>query len=523
MDYNDKIKESKKHLSDLNFIYKKIVDLVKLKDSKNKKNYEKQNALFYKYIENDRTHNTGKYNKKTSSNLKNSKYYIQSDFIDELRSNLEKFKLQYSPILEGLEHKTINEALSKITSEYNSTLSNISSYENMMKNDAKRKAEQSENLKIQERKKMEEANKPTYEKQELIDLQGEIESKADRLMAGPKRRSIMDSLSGIDKNINDMEYLYGFSIDILLLMEKDQHVEISNIDYDNPKFNNVYLGNNSNQTFIRDTIFKKYGVSNIDGLLKKYSQIRENYFKRFEKLSASQKEKYSIENVGMTKSSFNDGSIVEKVFKTEKFGFPTTTDKMIDMVNSRILNGSSYDYVYPRVEDKKALFDFDYKEYDDVYNYYSNLIKNMNIEQVKQLYKKVYNDIVDRSIYGDKTIQNELDQELAIIQKMFCELIFNKLDKKYADVKQEDKVLIDIAKNYLNEDIKFPTQEKKEVSEKEKKERERTVAEEYIIYLSSLDDKSKAMNYNEFTKEKYGLNNLEIPEEYEEKIKKGVR
>lgn len=537
--YNEEIKQKRELMSAVAIAMNELFKLSA--KGTDRKVVEKQKKMFDKLRQN--SHNdkfNKKWNKYEDASFKNlqklKNRYVDIDLSQiekKLKDDYRRFNYYVIESVMGIlkRNYTLNQKIEFLSSQYEECLTRINTLKEMIveENTKQAQKEPEEYKKIQEERKQKLTEEQLDEKRESEKIE-KINESAEVLLKGPNKGSFISVLQGEDKMFDDMEYLYGLSIDILILMNLDQNVDLKIVRYgDEANVWNAYM----EYIYIKETkveaLFKSYGVSNVDGLLNKYETIRKSYYKKYSKLSNEKKLKYGLENFRFYEinSSLSNGAVSSTLLhalKNEKLNFPPSKDKLISLINGRIMNGKNYHVVSPREDEKITVEPENISEYHKVVRYYKKLTKNMSIEEVSRLYNRVVNDLHDRFKYSDlggKTIVSYS----AIVQKIFCEIIFDKKNMKFSDIKQHDHALNQIAKEYLKEDLKYSINGYDNVNEEEKKERKETIQKEYIKYRAkmTLDGKKDFLSFTDFVQQKYALNHVEEPKNLKEKITKEIK
>lgn len=540
MEINKEIFDLKKYLSAIEVAMNKLLESVNLEKNQQvikdqKKIFKNLNMAsseenFYKYWK--------KYLEKTSKNLKKLKsphvFFDISKIEFALEKEFRKFdNKQIDKIINILEGNRLNfkDAIMALSNEYNATLRAIETY----------RQNEEQRAKTVELEKQKKENAVPVLTEEQIDkkrkqekderVQQKIEKNSSVLLAGPKSGGLISTLQGKDDMLKDMKYLYGLAFDLLMLMESNQQVNIKNCKYGKEaRVWDAYFDTINNKENKVQILLNSYGVNNIDALLDKYEKIRKLYYKKFMKLSIEKRDKYDISNFESIdiSSSLEDtlisGTLLASL-QNEKLTFPPSKEKLIELINIRIMNGNGYKLVTPENREEivtgRPLY---IREYDDAKNYYKNLTKNMTIEETAQLYKRV---IMDIGLQFQYSTSEEVDFPgyYAVMQRLFCEIIFDKKDMKYSDIKQRDEAMVKIAKEFLDEELKYSSYATDEISNEEKQKRQNTVEREYVKYRARLtsEGKKEHLSFNEFAKQKYSLENMEEPLKLEDMIKEETR
>lgn len=541
--YNEEIKEKRKYLSAIvvamNELFKKtstkknmsmLKKQKKLFENLNTKSNEKN---FYKFY--------SSYLKRTTTNLKKMSYvHVSSSKIEEiLRNDRRDFD---SSIISKIDiiisrNYELKNAITALSSEFNETISKIKMYKDLIESE-----KQSEIERKQEREsKIRESNKPKLteeqlaeqrKKQDLEMAQQRIEKNANILLKGPKSGGLGALLQGKDAMLKDMEYLYGLAMDIFVIMDMDQKVNLKNASVNK----DARLYNASVSTFIdykkskTDMILNTYGVNNIEQLLNKYDKIQKQYYKKFSKLSKEKKEKYDISNFEFydIKGNFenNADSHLLDAFKNERFNFPPSKDTLISAMNRRIMNGKNYKLVQPKQQEVITGEANRLEDFLDTKKYYQNLTKNMSKEEISELYKRVVMDMREGFRYSGLD-SKDIKAYYAVMQKLFCEVIFDKKGMEVLDHKQKDQAIKEIAETILEEQLEFSIYGSDKVTEEEQQKRQHTMLEEYIIYKTQMTNQGKEekdyLSYREFCNKKYGITNVVEPKNLEEMLKEEIK
>lgn len=540
--YDKEISESKKYLSAVVVAMNKLLALAS--QGKNKKSMQRQQKIFeqlrYKSGEEKFYKFWQSYSKKTTKNLsklKNRYEHVDvSKVEDALRKDSRDFELkQISKIVGILSHThDLKDSITALSREYNETLKEIENYKR--RNRLEQEREQQRQRELEERRR--EYSKPKLTEEQIRQQRRDEERERDQrridenssvLLEGPKKRGLISAIQGKDEMLKDMEYLYGLAMDILIIMESDQHVDINNTQHGNDaRIWNAYFESIYDKKEKTQMILNSYGVNNVDSLLNKYEKTRNLYYKKFLKLSNEKKEKYDISKFDTydISSSLERGSVsitLLSVLKNENLKFPPSKEKLIQMINSRIMNGRYYKLASPDAREETITGrPNSYKEYDEVKKYYRNLTKNMSIEEVVSLYKRVAYDINERFQY---LTSGEINYKgyYAVTQRLFCEIIFDKKEMKFTDTKQEDKALAEIADKYLKEETKYSIYGHDKVTEEEQQKRQMTIEKEYVRYLANLKNKKDKISFRDFAKQKYDITNVVEPQNIEERVKEEIR
>lgn len=351
----------------------------------------------------------------------------------------------------------------------------------------------------------EEERMKQYERDKIKKVEDKIDKVADKIIDGPKA----NSLFGKDNNVDSIDPLYTFSIDVLTLMMLDQ--EIEHPSEKTGEFNIVSISNphSLQGENIKKKIFERYGVNGVDQLLNKYSKIRDAYYQKYSKLNDENKKRYAFETRAGIHGTF-DRESVSLAFDAEKFEFPPSKDKLIDMMNKRILSADRYNE-YPFPKDNDGSEPRNYEEYKRVKDYFTKLSKNMNLQQMIALYNNAKYSLEDMYSYFSPNQKEFKYKELRedLLQKMFLEMIFERQGKKIADNIQLQQVYEKMAKEYFDEDLRFALTYKNELTEEDKKERANKVFEEFQKYEEHCKaTKQEPMSLAEFAREKYGISNI---------------
>ncbi len=538
IDKNNEIRECRNYMDAISIAINKLLEINSIGSKKS--NMRKQMKLFEKLRNTSRDYNKflkqfKKYKKSTEKNLKKVSrgYFSSSKIRDFLES---KKSIKGDIISKVMANFTVSDDLfiiiDNLSKEYKVTLNKIQDLKKSIEDDKIDAQKREQEL----QKRMEEYNKPkpTIEelekqrkKEELDEYNKTIEYNSGKLLDGPKNASLIDMINGKDVNVRTMGYLYGLAADIILLMSMDQRVNIKNEQHGD----NARIWNADFHVLVpkeaRTQLLSKYGVTSIDGLLNKYEQIRKKFYKKYSKLSNEKQQKYSIENFDEMEI---ESSLVKGIFsgnlfyamKNENFKFPPSKEKLIEMINSRIMNGKNYELVAPKREEVITAEPEDYQRYNNVKQYYKNLTKNMTIEEVSELYKHVVMDMHEGFRYSSLDPQN-IKAYYAVMQKLFCEVIFDKKGKEFLDPKQQDQAIKEIAETILKEQLDFSIYGSDKVTEEEQEKRDSIMMKEYSKYRAGMKNKKDTLSYNEFCKQKYGIINGFEPKNMEEMIEEEIK
>lgn len=522
--YNDEIKEYRNYLSALVVAMNEV-----LKSSSGKKNdkiLKTQKSLFEKLNNKSTEDNFYKfyssYLKKTDSNLKKLSYaHISSSKIEEiLRNDRRNFDSKIISKIENIIDSNVDlkQIIKALSSEFNQTIKKIQGNKKLIKSE-----QESEKERQQEKEnQVKEYNKPQLTEEELEKQR--IEERIDRnsnvLLNGPK-----SGLSfGKDKIFNDMKYLYGLAMDIFVIMDMDQNVNIKNLNHgEEVNLYDVYIPFINDKKSKIDMILNAYGVNNIEALLNKYDKIQKTYYKKFSKLSKEKQDKYNISNFESYSINSNFEGLTNSellyAFKNKKFSFPPSKEILISAMNQRIMNGKNYELVSPKKEEVITGEAKDFQKYLQVKEYYKNLTKNMTVEEVSELYKRVVMDMQEGFKYSSLEPE-DIKGYYATMQKMFCEVIFDKKDMEIIDSKQHHQAIKEIATTNLKEDLKFSIYGFDKVTEDEQQKRQLTVEEEYVRYRAQMtkEGKKEHLSFREFSKQKYNITNVVEPQNIEKMI-----
>jgi len=540
--YNDEIKKCRDYLSAIvvamNELFKKT------STKKNAGMLKKQKNLFQNLNNKSREKNFYKfynsYSKKTTTNLKKMSYvHVSSSKIEEiLRNDTRRFDSSIISKIGSIisRNDELKGAIVALSGEFNETISKIKMYKNLIESE-----KQSEIERKQEREnKIREYNKPKLteeqiaeqrKKQELEMTQQRIDKNANILLKGPKSGGLGALLQGKDAMLKDMEYLYGLAMDIFVIMDMDQKVNIKNASVNS----DARLYNANVSTFIdykkskTDMILNTYGVKNIEQLLNKYDKIQKQYYKKFSKLSKEKKEKYDISNFEFydIEGNFenNADSHLLDAFKNEKFNFPPSKDALIYAMNRRIMNGKNYKLVQPKQQEVITGEPNRLEDFFETKKYYENLTKNMSIEEISELYKHVVMDMREGFRYSGLD-SKDIKSYSAVMQKLFCEVIFDKKGMEVLDYKQKDQAIKEIAETILEEQLDFSIYGSDKVTEEEQEKRLHTLRQNYCKYLVKMDNQGKrkeCLSYSEFCNKKYGITNVVEPKNLEEMLKEEIK
>lgn len=538
--YNEEIRECKKYLTALSIAMNKLLEINRV--GSKKKSMNKQQKMFEKLKTTTKDNKKfikqfNSYKKKTASNLKkvNKSFYASSkirEFLDSRNSFSDEI---ISRVMKNFyNNDNLLVIINNISMEYKNTIHRIRNLEQLIETEKLNSQKREQEFK----QRMEEYNKPKptpeqleaqRKKEEQEEYERTIERNSSKLLDGPKNAGIIDIINGKDVNLNAMKYLYGLAADIILLMSINQHVNIKN----------KQTGQNSriwNADFYvrvpkeaRDKLFAKYGVTSLESLLNKYEQIRNKFHKKYSKLSDEKKSKYSIDNFDETRieSSLVTGIFSGSLFyamQNENFKYPPSKETLIELINNRIMNGKNYKLVEPQKQEVITGEAKDFKQYLDIKSYYKNLTKNMTIEQVSELYKRVVMDMHEGFRYSDLEAK-DIKAYYAIMQKLFCEVIFDKKGMEYLDSKQKDQAIKEIAETILKEELDFSIYGSDKVTEEEQQKRQLTVQEEYVRYRANMTKEGKKdfLSFREFSKRKYNISNVVEPKNMEEMIKEEIK
>lgn len=154
--------------------------------------------------------------------------------------------------------------------------------------------------------------------------------------------------------------------------------------------------------------------------------------------------------------------------------------------------------------------------------YYNNLTKNMTLEEIIKLYERIKYTI-NMYEHNSEDIQYSTQEKkdfwykakeakLGQIQKIFCQVIYEKLGMKFLDKKQYDTAILEISRKYLKENLKFSIYGYDKVSEEQNRKRYNTIYKEYIRYRAQLviDKKKSHMSFQEFVEQRYGLKDVNV-------------
>ncbi|MBR6689834.1 MAG: hypothetical protein IKL65_00690 [Bacilli bacterium] len=533
--YNAEIRENRELLAAITVAMNQLIKMGSA--GKDAKVVGKQSVMFEKLRQAASTDKFNKrysaYEKNTYKNLTNLKAKYTDLDLSQIRKALESNsrRFNYNTVNKVMDVLERNHALDQkiivLSQKYKDCINKIRNLEDMIEYEKQRQANKEKEIE----KRVETVKTPqiSYEEQQKLreeQIIKKINGNADILLNGPKKRGLIRTLQGVDMLHKDMEYLYGLAIDVLFLMNRNQWVSQKEIAYGkDARVWNAYFGSVDSADIKCQAILNAYGVSNVDQLLDKYDKIRNTYYKKFSKLSKEKKTKYAIEKfldveiMGGLGSGAN--SIIEAL-KNEKLEFPPSKEKLISYMNSRIRNGKNYEYVFVE-KDEVTTSRLDFSEdYDKKKKYYKNLTKNMTEDEIAMLYHQVYLSMYEDFKYSDLDT-NTIDRCYSVMQKLFCEIIFEKRKMKLSDIKQYDTALSKIAKEYLKEEPKFSTSVR--INEEEKKEREETIRKEYVKYRAqlTLEGKKEHLSFREFVQQKYALNNVVEPENLNELIEEEIK
>lgn len=539
--YNDEIKKCRDYLSAIVVAMNEV--LRKTSSKKNASMLKKQKKMFqnlnnksgdekfYKFYKS--------YKNKTAVNLKKMSYvYVSSSEVEEvLRRDRRNFDSSIISKINSIINRNdeLKNVIIALSGEFNETISRIKTYKNLIESEKKRELErQQQNLERQR-----EYNKPKLTDEQLEDqrkqreleiAQQRIDRNANILLKGPKSGGLGSLLQGKDTMLKDMEYLYGLAMDIFVIMDMDQKVQLKNSSLDK----NARLYNTNVSTFIDnrkskvEMILNTYGANNVEQLLNKYDKIQKKYYKKFSKLSKEKKEKYDISNFEFynINGNFKDNvdSHLLDAFKNEKFSFPPSKDTLISAMNRRIMNGKNYKLVQPKQQEVITGEANRLEDFLDTKKYYQNLTKNMTIEEISKLYKRVVMDMQEGFRYSSLD-SKDIKAYYAVMQKLFCEVIFDKKGMEVLDHKQKDQAIKEIAETILEEQLEFSIYGSDKVTEEEQQKRQITIQEEYIRYRAQMtkENKKECLSFKEFSKQKYNITNVVEPKNVEEMIKEEIK
>lgn len=536
--YEEKIRLESQYL---NVIAKTMKELLKTANtnSRNKKALKTQKKLFDKL--NDKRYKKNfygfykKYLKKTNLNLKKVYCSFYGSDLSEIMTILKRDGFDLSLISKVNTNIKNNDNLKDIiislSREYNQTIQNIKMYKDSFEILETQKQQKTESVKSEykapeltkEQKEQQRKEEKRKEEQEIINKNSTV------LLNGPKSKGLLNFLNGKDTMLKDMQYLYGFSMDMFLIMSIEQYVEIRNPKHGKEaKMCDMDMVFIENQKSKKDMLLKAYGVNDINQLLEKYEKIHKLYYKKFSKLSEEKKSKYDISTFDSyeIKSSLKDYIDINlfSAFKNEKFKFPPSKDNLIQIVNSRIMNGKNYQLVNAKKEEVSTAEPNSYEEYSQAKKYYENLTKNMDVEKISDLYKRVISDIRERSKYFSVS-EKEINGFYIVIQKLFCEIILDKKGIKYLDSKQHNQVINEVVNTVLKEELKFSIYGSNKVTEEEKEKREYTVQEEYIRYRAQMTQEGKKdyLSFKQFSEKRYNLTNVVEPKNLDKLIEEEIK
>lgn len=528
--YQEELEKQKRFLK---IIQKTMEELNRIYgNSKNSKKIEEQLNSFYIYLQSEKTRDIDIYNKQTRKNISKIDDKVSYQITSQIESVLKDFDndFTYEEINTMLaiisRQNTLSSVINNLSNYYISTINKINQIERTIEQlNEKTELEEQEDVYSKEELENIEAkkHKETEEISQTSNLQWNnpiIEANANAIINGPKQKSFLDKIQGKDLDINDMQYLYGLAMDILVLMEYDQQVSVHNISTENKQLiedaSFPYVTELSSKS---QQIYSKYGVTTIEGLIAKYGNIRNAYFNNFSKLKTTQQTNYEFSKFNLNGIKFSLDNYAEytdlyNAIQNENFKFPPSSEELKSLINRRILNGKNFELIEPRPTENIAEAEpLSYEEHTRVQHYYRNLVKNMNEQEIAKLYSRVVNDLKSRQSYLD---QNEkvIEEYYVIIQKMFCELLIEKQGKKFLDPKQHKEELMKIAQQILNEQVKFTVYGHDQATIEEHQERKQTIYSEYIKYLASQENKQTAMKFSEYAQSKYGLENSAELEKY---------
>lgn len=536
--YKEKIEQEKHYLQAIKVAMRSVFEVGG--KGPNEKQMKKQQDLFGKLVLNEKDDKKFKkiwklYYEKITKNLgKLKNKFIVGNEISEIKKTLEsdtrKFTYKQIDDIMSIITKDINlkDVINSLSSEYKKTLGNIKMYENFERTEKERQQSEVKQPHTSSPKKTQEDIALENKKARLKAEEEEMRRISNCLLEGPKKSNLIELMQGKDKMIDDMKYLYGLALDILIIMEADQRVNIKNIEHGkDARIWNAYFGYAYDKSKL-EKILKAYDVNSIDSLIDKYEKIRSVYYKKYKNLSSEKKAKYDISKFKV----YDISSVLEKgngvlvsALKNENLDFPPTKEMLVSLINNRIMCGHNYKLVEPQKrEDVITGKPQDYNEYDNIKKYYKNLTKNMSMEQIVNLYKRVNRDIREQFKYS-LSEEIDFDSYYAIMQKLFCEIIFEREEKKYSDSKQYDEALEKISNKYLKEDLKFSIYGHDKLNEDETKKRQEEITKSYVKYRAELTARGEKnyLSFSEFAKKKYSLENVTEPLDLENMIKRTLK
>ena len=429
----------------------------KANNSKSQKIYKEQEQIFRRYLSSERERDIKKFNKKSAANLSKEKSPI-TNLNGTIVQNIEKKLIaaverpgsnismnDVEKIVEMIRRNNSKDALNYITSQYKDTLNMINSINKSIENQKQESAKAAQ-MPVDDKPKL------TIEQEENLIYQNRLDTNFNKLANGPKKNGLLNRLRGKDDNYKDMSYLYGLSEDIFALMMADQHVNPRRDMSDKVNLQTTENYHPSNMEEKTQKLFEKYGVNSVEGLMNKYENIRNKYYEEYKKLNPEQKKKYSIND---NSNTILDSSIAQLDFemRNEGFAFPPSKDEMISIMNRRIINSEKFRLIPPSADKEAQLGEpDDLKEYENIKDKYKNLTKNMNLDEMKELY-----DAVNREISNKERLGEDLYAHRVVMQKMFCELVFSKKHLEFTTMDEYNAQLGEISKAVLQEQPKFPT------------------------------------------------------------------
>ena len=424
---------------------------------------------------------------------------------------------------------SFEELIKKIDQEYMKYLNELEKNKEEIENLNKRVNIESES----EKNKEEEPQKNKESKYELINGKN-YDEYFDLLLEKPEK---------ID--YDTIANLYALAGDLLSIMAADQLV--SGVDSNHEPYKDkvvptLYGFKLSNPQNV-DKIFNNFQVQNLEELLDKYEKVREYYFKAYSKLNEKKKSMYSAQElkfatrISATSTASAFGSNVGfDVLLENNFTFPPSKEELIKLINQRIMHSDNYrkyckedHYTRYTTNNNSELFESGVK-------YYNNLTKNMTLEEIIKLYERIkytmdmYEPGYEYLRYASQEEKNRwsktTEANLVQIQKIFCQVIFEKKGMKFVDQKQYDTAILGISKEYLKEDLKFSINGYDNVNEEQQQKRNNTVYKEYVRYRARLvsEKKKEHMSFQEFVEQTYGLKDVNISlENLEEDIKEEIK
>lgn len=423
---------------------------------------------------------------------------------------------------------SFEELIKKIEKEYIKYFNELEKNKEDIENLKKRVTVKQES----EEQKKEEPQKNKESKYELIDGKN-YDEYFDLLLENPEK---MD--------YNTIANLFALAGDLLSIMALDQFVSGADSfhePYKDKVVPTLYKWELSNPQNV-DKIFNNFQVQNVEELLDEYEKVREYYFKVYNRLSQNKKSGYSAQElkfakrISATSTSYVFSSNVGfEVLLEHNFTFPPSKEELIKLMNKRIMNSTSYNKFCK--EDSKYTNNTKYTNLELIergVKYYNNLTKNMTLEETIKLYERIKYTIHMNEQKPQYSTQEAAEiwyknneAKLVQIQKIFCQVIFEKLGMKFVDQKQYDTAILEISKQYLKEDLKFSIYGHDKVSEEQHQKRYNTIYKEYVRYRAQLvsEKKKEHMSFQQFVEQKYGLKNISTfdLENIEEKLKDDIK